>query len=171
MLISHPFNAHWLLHPHLPLFLTSLYSHSYSSSNIVCITVRIIILNYKYELSHFLLTTLQQSDFTIKIKSKSLLPPQFIYTFFLSSPKDSFSLLLEREERSEREREREREREKHQCEKHWLLVFWKVAQMEIKPSTWVCSLSGNRTCDPLVHRTMLQTTEPYQPRPSVLFST
>ena len=57
--------------------------------------------------------------------------------------------------------ERGNEREKHKCErktKHWWPPIH--APTGIKPATWVCVLTGNRTHNPLVYGMTLQPTEP-----------
>ena len=38
-----------------------------------------------------------------------------------------------------------------------------TTQLGTETATWVCALTGSQTCKILVHRTMLQPTEPYQP--------
>ena len=72
--------------------------------------------------------------------------------FLVSSPEVTFLFI------AFRERGRERERKKHQ-----LVVFLHIPWPQIEPSTWVCAMTGNPTCDLWVYGTMFQSTEPYQP--------
>ena len=56
-----------------------------------------------------------------------------------------------------RERGREGERKKHQCERETLI---NCLPLGIRLATQVCALSRDQTHTLLVHRTMLQATEP-----------
>ena len=48
-------------------------------------------------------------------------------------------------------------------EKHQLAAFSYVPRLGIKPTTWVCALTGNWTHDLSVYKMTFQLTEPHQP--------
>ena len=84
------------------------------------------------------------------------LPPLMVSLF--SGPQSRIFLLVfrERGRRGERERERYRSAAPH--------APW----VGIEPRSWVCALVGNWTSNVLLHRTMLQLTEP--PRQGLIIS-
>ena len=81
--------------------------------------------------------------------------------FFLSSREDIFSWLLERERNGGRQGGRVAKRKKHRCKREtWLVAFSYAPQLGIKPTAWVCALTGNRTCKLLVCGVTLKPNEP-----------
>ena len=82
-----------------------------------------------------------------------------------------FIAFLERVSGGRGKRERERNRNISVREKHLLASLLYTPQLGIKHATWVCVLTGNGTCDPLVSGTRLHPTEPHQPGLGLLFYT
>ena len=85
-----------------------------------------------------------------------------IYLFtYLPSPKDIFSF--------HRDRVRGGGRNIDVKKKQQSVAFLHAPQAGIKPATWLCALTGNRTCDLSIYGPILQLTEPHQQDFHIIF--